>query len=93
MSLLTGIFNSSTENAPSLLGPVVHSGILFYLIIFIIILLGAVFIITPVPENTVLFLAMLLAFTLLILVLIRYGVRRLLVGRLGVAQARNEESC
>jgi membrane-associated protein len=56
MSLLTGIFNASTENAPSLLGSSVHSGVGFYLLIFLVILLGAVFIITPVPENSILFL-------------------------------------
>jgi membrane-associated protein len=45
------------ENAPSFLSPVVHSGPGFYLLVFLIILLGAVFIITPVPENSILFLA------------------------------------
>ena len=57
MSLLTGIFNASTENAPSLLGPAIHSGLWFYMVVFLVILIGAVFIITPVPENSLLFIA------------------------------------
>jgi len=57
MSLFTGIFNASTENAPSLLGPAIHSGFWFYMIVFVVILVGAVFIITPVPENSLLFIA------------------------------------
>ncbi|HVN65518.1 MAG TPA: DedA family protein [Methanomicrobiales archaeon] len=55
--MLLSILNGSVENAPSLLGPSVHSGPGFYLIVFLVILLGAVFVITPVPENTLLFLA------------------------------------
>ena len=45
------------DSAPTLLGPSFHSGPGFYLLVFLIILLGAVFIITPVPENSILFLA------------------------------------
>ena len=45
------------DSAPSLPSPSFHSGIWFYVLVFVIILLGAVFIITPVPENSLLFLA------------------------------------
>ena len=45
------------DSAPNLLAPSFHSGPMFYLLVFLIILLGAVFIITPVPENSILFLA------------------------------------
>jgi len=55
--MLLSILNGSAENAPSLLGPSVHSGIWFYLLILLVIFIGAVFIITPVPENSVLLLA------------------------------------
>jgi len=55
--MLSSILNGTTENAPSFLSPYLHSGLGFYLLIFVIILLGAVFIITVVPENSILFLA------------------------------------
>jgi len=46
------------DTAPSFLSPtLLHSGPWFYLLVFAIIFLGAVFIITPVPENSILFLA------------------------------------
>lgn len=46
-----------SDSIPSILSPSLRSGIGFYLLVFVIILLGAVFIITPVPENSILFLA------------------------------------
>ena len=55
--MLSGIFNVLSDNTPSLLSPSFHSGTWFYVIVFAVILLGAVFIITPVPENSLLFLA------------------------------------
>jgi membrane-associated protein len=55
--MLYGILTLLQENTPSLLSPSFHSGPGFYLIVFLVILLGAVFIITPVPENSILFLA------------------------------------
>jgi membrane-associated protein len=55
--MLYGILNLLPDSAPSLLSPSFHSGPGFYLLVFLIILLGAVFIITPVPENSILFLA------------------------------------
>ncbi|MGA2934898.1 MAG: DedA family protein [Methanomicrobiales archaeon] len=55
--MLAGILGLIPDTAPTLFGPSFHSGIWFYLLVFIVILLGAVFIITPVPENSLLFLA------------------------------------
>ncbi|MDD1661833.1 MAG: DedA family protein [Methanomicrobiales archaeon] len=55
--MLAGILDLVPDTAPALLGPSFHSGIWFYLLVFTVILLGAVFIITPVPENSLLFLA------------------------------------
>ena len=55
--MLYGILDLLPDTAPSLLSPSFHSGLGFYLIVFLVILLGAVFIITPVPENSLLFLA------------------------------------
>lgn len=55
--MLSSILDLLPDAAPSLLGPSFHSGIWFYLLVFVVILLGAVFIITPVPENSLLFLA------------------------------------
>jgi len=49
--------SSIPDSAPNILSPSFHSGPMFYLLVFVIILLGAVFIITPVPENSILFLA------------------------------------
>ena len=61
--MLAGINLTIPKSAPAFLGPSVHSAMGFYLLIFVVILLGAVFIITPVPENTLLFLAGALAVT------------------------------
>jgi membrane-associated protein len=55
--MLPGILGMIPDTAPILFGPSFHSGILFYLLVFIVILIGAVFIITPVPEKSLLFLA------------------------------------
>ncbi len=55
--ILGGINLTIPSSAPALLGLSVQSGTGFYLLIFAVTLLGAVFIITPVPENTLLFLA------------------------------------
>ena len=55
--MLSSILDLLPDAAPSLLGSFFHSGIWFYLLVFVVILLGAVFIITPVPENSLLFLA------------------------------------
>jgi membrane-associated protein len=55
--MLPGILGMIPDTAPILFGPSFHSGILFYLLVFVVILIGAVFIITPVPENSLLFLA------------------------------------
>jgi len=55
--MLTSINITIPDTVPVLFGPSVHSGIWLYLLVFIVILLGAVFIITPVPENSLLFLA------------------------------------
>jgi membrane-associated protein len=55
--MLNGILNLIPDNGPSSLSPFFHSGPGFYLVVFLVILLGAVFIITPVPENSILFLA------------------------------------
>jgi len=54
---MLGVNITLPDTAPIILGPSFHSGIWFYLLVFVIILLGAVFIITPVPENTLLFFA------------------------------------
>ena len=55
--MLLGLLDLIPDTAPTLLGPTFHSGVWFYLLVFAVILLGAVFIITPVPENSLLFLA------------------------------------
>ncbi|MDD1665896.1 MAG: DedA family protein [Methanomicrobiales archaeon] len=55
--MLQSVLDLLPDTSPSLLGPSFHSGIWFYLLVFVVILLGAVFIITPVPENSLLFLA------------------------------------
>jgi membrane-associated protein len=55
--LMSIVINGTADTAPSLLGPSLHSGPWFYLILFLVILLGAVFIVTLVPENSILFLA------------------------------------
>jgi membrane-associated protein len=55
--MLQSIHGLLPDTAPSLLCPSFHSGVWFYLLVFVVILLGAVFIITPVPENSLLFLA------------------------------------
>jgi membrane-associated protein len=56
-AMLSGINITIPDTAPIIFGPSFHSGIWFYLLVFIVILIGAVFIITPVPENSLLFLA------------------------------------
>lgn len=55
--MLAGINITIPDTAPTLFSPSFHSGIWVYLLVFAVILLGAVFIITPVPENSLLFLA------------------------------------
>jgi membrane-associated protein len=61
--MLLAILDLIPDTAPSLFGPSFHSGVWFYLLVFAVILLGAVFIITPVPENSLLFLAGAMAVT------------------------------
>ena len=55
--MMLSLFNGSMGSGLSLSGPATSSGPGFYLVVFLVILFGAVFIITPVPENSVLFLA------------------------------------
>ncbi len=55
--MLPGLNITIPDTAPVLFGPSVHTGTWFYVLVFAVILLGAVFIITPVPENSLLFLA------------------------------------
>jgi len=61
--MLLAILDLIPDTAPTLFGPSFHSGVWFYLLVFAVILLGAVFIITPVPENSLLFLAGAMAVT------------------------------
>jgi membrane-associated protein len=55
--MLSGILGIIPDTAPALFGLSFQSGIWFYLFVFFIMLLGAVFIITPLPQNSLLFLA------------------------------------
>jgi len=55
--MLSGFFYGPPDSISSLLSLSLHSGIWFYLLVFVIILIGGVFIIIPVPQNSLLFLA------------------------------------
>jgi membrane protein DedA with SNARE-associated domain len=55
--MLSGILGIIPNTAPALFGPSVHSGIWFYLLVFVVILFAAVFVVTPVPDQSILFLA------------------------------------
>ncbi|HMA04962.1 MAG TPA: DedA family protein [Methanomicrobiales archaeon] len=55
--MLQSVLHLIPDTAPSLLGPTFHSGIWFYLLVFLVILIAAVFVVTPVPDQSILFLA------------------------------------
>ena len=55
--MLPAIANILTNSTSALLNPSYQAGIWFYILVFLVIFLGAVFIITPVPENSLLFVA------------------------------------
>lgn len=55
--MLSGILDMIPDTASTLFGPSFHSGIWFYLLVFVVILLAAVFVVTPVPDQSILFLA------------------------------------
>ncbi len=61
--LLDALFNTASGDLPSILGPAVHSGVLFYAIVFLVVFLGAVFVIAPFPDSPTLFFAGTLAVT------------------------------
>ena len=55
--MLPDIYNLLTNSTSILLSPSYQPGIWFYALIFLVILLGSVFIITPLPQNSLLFVA------------------------------------
>lgn len=56
-TVLPDILNVLTNSTQYLLNPSYQPGIWFYILVFLVTFLGSVFVITPVPENSLLFIA------------------------------------